>query len=160
MKLSLLKLNKVRKTFKVVVDDIEEEIVVYNIMDEPRNKIVDKLLNVEEGNEENLGKEIYETLFKECTNLEIDCDIDEILDNPRDVASLIIMELHEILHEIQLETVATKMLQLNDLENRMKAVLLEEKTSRIQEVLEDIKAIRKENDNGEDEESIDDIEED
>lgn len=141
MKLSLLKLDKVKKTFKVMVDDVEEEIIIYNLLDEDRTEALNLLMGVTDGKEEETGKKIYELLFDKCTNLEIDCDIAEILDNPSTVSSLVASEIHEILHELQTEAMSLKLLELNDMDNKLRMVLIEEKQEVLESLIEDIKKI-------------------
>ena len=114
-KLSQLKTERLRNTMEVVIAGKEEVIEIYNPMDDLRNELVKMLLDNEDKDDVELGKKLYTKLFKECTNIEVDVDLDEMLDNPSEIVSLVMGELNEIVHELQTQSLTLNIMKTNDL---------------------------------------------
>lgn len=139
MKLSQLKTNEVRKVLELFVDNKIENVTIYNPMGERRLQLVNMIAGGEnaegkiEEDTELLGKQIYDILFRECTDLEIseEDDIAEIIDNPSEVTSRIIMELNEIISELQTEGLVGKIMQVNAIEKTILGVALNIKNNRV-----------------------------
>ena len=91
-KLSQLKTERLRNVMEVAIAGKEEVIEIYNPMDDLRNELVQMLLDNEDEEDVELGKKLYTKLFNECTNIEVDTDLDEMLNNPSEIISLVMGE--------------------------------------------------------------------
>ena len=114
-KLSQLKTERLRNTMEVVIAGKEEVIEIYNPMDDLRNELVKMLLDNEDKDDVELGKKLYTKLFKECTNIEVDVDLDEILNNPSEIVSAVMAELNEITHDLQMQALTLNAMQTNEM---------------------------------------------
>ena len=128
MKLSQLKTNEVRTTMEFFIDNKMETVTIMNPLGERREELLRLVLgdNAEGKTQEDAGKNIYEILFKECTDLEItdDDDIIEILSAPNEITSRIVMELNDIVSELQTEALVSKIMQINAVEKSVLGVAL------------------------------------
>lgn len=113
LKLSQLKLEEVRETIIVNVGEREEKINIYNLFGEQRSELLD-LITKEVEDTEGLGVKIFTKLFEYCTNLEIDEDITEILENPSEIVSRVYQSLSEILYELQMEIFVGRIANVNE----------------------------------------------
>ena len=114
-KLSQLKTERLRNVMEVVIAGKEEVIEIYNPMDDLRNELVQMLLDNEDVEDTELGKKLYTKLFNECTNIEVDTDLDEMLNNPSEIISLVMGELNEIVHELQVQSLSLNIMKTNEL---------------------------------------------
>ena len=114
-KLSQLKIERLRNVMEVVIAGKEEVIEIYNPMDDLRNELVQMLLDNEDEEDVELGKKLYTKLFNECTNIEVDTDLDEMLNNPSEIISLVMAELNEIVHELQVQSLSLNIMKTNEL---------------------------------------------
>ena len=83
-RLSQLKTERLRNAMEVVIAGREEIIEIYNPMDKLRDELVQMLLDNEDVEDTELGKKLYTKLFNECTNIEVDTDLDEMLNTSAD----------------------------------------------------------------------------
>ena len=114
-RLSQLKTERLRNAMEVVIAGREEIIEIYNPMDKLRDELVQMLLDNEDVEDTELGKKLYTKLFEECTNIEVDTDLDEMLNNPSEIISLVMGELNEIVHELQVQSLSLNIMKTNEL---------------------------------------------
>lgn len=148
MKLSQLKTNEVRTTMEFFIDNKMETVTIMNPLGERREELLRLVLgdNAEGKTQEDAGKNIYEILFKECTDLEItdDDDIIEILSAPNEITSRIVMELNDIVSELQTEALVSKIMQINAVEKSVLGVALNIKNNKVVNEVEKLMAIENE----------------
>lgn len=148
MKLSQLKTNEVRTTLEFFIDNKMETVTIMNPLGERREELLRLVLgDTQEGKvQEDIGKSIYEILFKECTDLEItdEDDIIEILNTPNEITSHIVMELNDIVSELQTEALVTKIMQINAVEKSVLGVALNIKNNKVVNEIEKLMAIENE----------------
>lgn len=148
MKLSQLKTNEVRTTLEFFIDNKMETVTIMNPLGERREELLRLVLgDTQEGKvQEDIGKSIYEILFKECTDLEItdEDDIIEILNTPNEITSRIVMELNDIVSELQTEALVTKIMQINAVEKSVLGVALNIKNNKVVNEIEKLMAIENE----------------
>lgn len=148
MKLSQLKTNEVRTTLEFFVDNKMETVTIMNPLGERREELLRLVLgDTQQGKvQEDIGKNIYEILFKECTDLEItdEDDIIEILNAPNEITSRIVMELNDIVSELQTEALVTKIMQINAVEKSVLGVALNIKNNKVVNEVEKLMAIENE----------------
>lgn len=148
MKLSQLKTNEVRTTLEFFIDNKMETVTIMNPLGERREELLRLVLgDTQEGKvQEDIGKSIYEILFKECTDLEItdEDDIIEILNTPNEITSRIVMELNDIVSELQTEALVTKIMQINAVEKSVLGVALNIKNNKVVNEVEKLMAIENE----------------
>ena len=149
MKTSDFKLEKIRKEFVVEINGEIEKITVYNILNEEREDVRLKLEDIIDGKTEHTLdiddiEEIYNVLFPICTNIEVDEDIIDVLNNPNKDMILVLNEVREILDEIYLEVLLNQSQQLSELEKGLvlKRNLL--KGEKIELLADDCKKLEKE----------------
>lgn len=136
--LSDLKLNSIRNTFDIIVNGEIQEIVVFNIVGETRVKFIDKLKELSdkgiEGND--VVEEMYTDLFLEATNIVLDDEMKEVLNAPSSDMLMVMNEVLNILHEMQIEQLIYQSMQMNELEKiafAQNTILKAEKINKIQE---------------------------
>lgn len=148
MKLSQLKTNEVRTTMEFFIDNKMETVTIMNPLGERREELLRLVLgdNAEGKAQEDAGKNIYEILFRECTDLEIteEDDIIEILSAPNEITSRIVMELNDIVSELQTEALVTKIMQINAVEKSVLGVALNIKNNKVVNEVEKLMAIENE----------------
>lgn len=148
MKLSQLKTNEVRTTMEFFIDNKMETVTIMNPLGERREELLRLVLgdNAEGKAQEDAGKDIYEILFRECTDLEIteEDDIIEILSAPNEITSRIVMELNDIVSELQTEALVTKIMQINAVEKSVLGVALNIKNNKVVNEVEKLMAIENE----------------
>lgn len=165
MKLSDFKLEEVRKEFVVDINGEVEKVTVYNILDEEREEIRNKISeiikdkNVLEAEE---VEEVYNILFKTCTNIEVDEETIDTINNPNKDMILILNEVKEILDELYLEVLLNQSQQLSEIEKGLvmkrnllrgeKIELLGRDCKRIKNEIDLIKRVKEKNKLLEDEE--------
>mgnify|MGYP006886766053 FL=1 len=133
MKISDFKLEKIRKEFVVDINGELEKVTVYNILNEEREEIREDLQEIIK--DKNVldaedVEDIYNILFPVCTNIEVDEDIIDTLNNPNKDMVLILNEVREILDEIYLEVLLGQSQQLSEIEKGLilkKNLLMSEK---------------------------------
>lgn len=144
-KLSDLKMKNIRKVIAVDVDGEIQIVTIKNIMGAKRNKYIEEIANLieDQNSQEEINDAIYTKLFTECTDLEIDEDVMEVLNNPTGAMLQIMREVMEMLHELQCEIMFTRLLDLNNLEESLYSQLLLLKANTISEVTKEIKGYEK-----------------
>ena len=143
--LSDLKLDKTRKTFTVDISEDMQEVVIYNLAGEERQKLKDKMVELSqeglEGN--NLIEEVYTDIFMNCTNIVVDDNVLEVLNAPTGGMLKIMQEVYDIIHEIQVEAMMEKYRILCDLEQVEYAKLMLLKTQETLLITEECKKLDK-----------------
>lgn len=102
MKLSDLKLKEIRKIIKADINGDLVDVHIYNLMNEDRAEFKEKMRDINMSIKETV-EELYTDLFEKCTNIEIDEDVIEVINNPDGNMLKILEEVLDIFNEIQVE---------------------------------------------------------
>ena len=102
-------------------------------------------------------EDIYNILFPICTNIEVDEDIIDVLNNPNKDMILVLNEVREILDEIYLEILLNQSQQLSEIEkglilknNLLRSEKIELLGKDCKKIEEEINIMKKENEESED----------
>lgn len=160
MKLSSFKLEKIRKEFVIDIGGELEKITIYNILDEDREEIREKIEFIVKDKDvldADDIEDIYNILFPICTNIEVDEDIIDVLNNPNKDMILVLNEVREILDEIYLEILLNQSQQLSEIEkglilknNLLRGEKIELLSKDCKKIEEEINIMKKENEESED----------
>lgn len=117
--LKSLKLDKIRKTFMTEINGEMKEIVIFNLLDEERENFKNKIkeLNKSGLKGRDLVEEIFTDVFINATNIVVDEDMIEVLNNPSEDILKVMQEVYDIIHEIELEVAIVNYQQLCQLES-------------------------------------------
>ena len=112
VKLSDLKLPKVRRVIQCEVNNEPKIITVFNPVGKKRLQLIEILSSVDKTNEENLeivASTLYKTLIKELVDVDVDMDKVTTLDKYPSLALMEInKEIEEIIFELQYEYVSSQ----------------------------------------------------
>lgn len=110
MKLSELKLDMIRSSYDVEVNNEIETVLVYNIFGENRNELKEKISKgLEQGlKEKALMELIYKKAFELATDLELDEDLIESINKGKKELMFIAQDVDEIVSEIVIEAMLEK----------------------------------------------------
>lgn len=143
--LSDFKLENIRKTFEVNINDETQEIVIFNALGKDRQNIKDRLSELSqdglEGTE--LVEKIYTDIFINHTNIVVDEDIIDVLNAPTGNMLKVMQEVYDIIYEIQTEMAMEKYRMLCDLESTEYAKLMLLKTQETLLITEECKKVEK-----------------
>ena len=143
--LSDFKLENIRKTFDVNINNETQEIVIFNVLGEDRQNIKDRLSELSqdglEGTE--LVEKIYTDVFINHTNIVVDEDIIDVLNAPAGNMLKVMQEVYDIIYEIQTEMAMEKYRMLCDLESTEYAKLMLLKTQETLLITEECKKVEK-----------------
>lgn len=107
IKLSELKLNKVRKIIEVEINGEEKVITIYNPIGKQRKDLMDKIREIASNTsmEDNDKKSaLYKTVIEKMTDLKVNTKRFENIENSPNKAFLEVNnEVMDIIHELQLE---------------------------------------------------------
>lgn len=108
--LSDLKIEQIRKTINVSINGEVEEVVIFNLLDEDRVELKDKIANLNDKGLEGaeLVDELYTEVFIQCTNIVVDENIIDVLNNPSGDMLKVLHEVFDIIYELQTEVVMDK----------------------------------------------------
>lgn len=118
MNISDLKLDVVRNQYDVDVFGNIEKVTIFNLLGEDRENIK-KMLggNIENGLE---GNELIESVFTEvfelCTDLTLDKNVIEVINNPKLDMIKILQDVKEIVQEVIIETLLERVDMISQLE--------------------------------------------
>lgn len=103
--LSDLKSKDIRKSIDIDINGEIQEIVIFDISSEYKEKLKGK---IQELSEKNLERDVFLSelltdVFIECTNIAIDEDVIEVLNNPSGDLLIVLQELLSIIHDIEIE---------------------------------------------------------
>lgn len=143
MKLSELKLSYLRRTISVDINGETQEINIFNVDGEKRQEIINSIIVKKESEVEDsvIVEELYNDIFFECTDLELDEDVYEVVNNPTQTMLLVMNEIMEIIHEIQCEVLISKIHDMNQVEQLAYAQIVANKADNITTILEKLKEI-------------------
>ena len=144
--LSDLKSKDIRKSIDININGEIEEITVFNITPEYKEKLKNK---VQELNQKNLERdeflsELLTDLFMECTNIAIDEDVIEVLNNPSGDLLLVLQELLSIINEVEIEVFIETYQQLCQMESMEYAKLNLLKAEHVQLITGECKKVETE----------------
>jgi hypothetical protein len=130
-----------RKDIRAKIEFGEDVIIVKNPGGQFLNKLK-KILkeNLENEKSEERNKEILVTLIENLTNIEIDENLDEVLENPSHELSVVVFHLCSIIQELTFEIIAEYQLGSRLLQN---TILEKETLTRISQLDELAKEIAK-----------------
>lgn len=139
VKLTKLKATKIRATIPVIVEGVKEEIKIFNPTPEQReyfHKQLDSKVNTaldEDGTIKITANDILTLFYTELTDLEIDEneDILEIIANPSKEILLVAQHINQIVHELVMEMMINKQLEINRLQEMKKQGELVEDTKKV-----------------------------
>ena len=138
VKLSELKLNKVRKVLKYEIDGVEKQITIYNAIGKKRENLL-KLFQVGSriDDKDKAASMMYESVLKELVDIDIDTKgFKSMFKAP----SMTLLELNhiieEILHEIQYEFITWQIRQLNATRLSAVTAISMDKVKQLQEDVE------------------------
>ena len=138
VKLSELKLNKVRKVLKYEIDGVEKQITIYNAIGKKRENLL-KLFQVGSriDDKDKAASMMYESVLKELVDIDIDTKgFKSMFKAP----NMTLLELNhiieEILHEIQYEFITGQIRQLNATRLSAVTAISMDKVKQLQEDVE------------------------
>ena len=141
VKLSELKLNKVRKVLKYEIDGVEKQITIYNAIGKKRENLL-KLFQVGSriDDKDKAASMMYESVLKELVDIDIDTKgFKSMFKAP----SMTLLELNhiieEILHEIQYEFITGQIRQLNATRLSAVTAISMDKVKQLQEDIEELR---------------------
>ena len=148
IKLTDLKLNKIRKQIPINIDGEEKLITIYNPIGKKRVQLLEILSSiskVDNEDSEKIADVLYKTLLKELVDIETDVRNAAILDKyPSLTLMEINKELEEIIFELQYEYISSQIRRANHtIITAMSGVLIN-KTNKLNELLEELNAPNKE----------------
>lgn len=148
MKISNLKLNYIRTSIEVDVNGEKQEVTIFNLTDERRKEVLEMMMDKQQSNlsESEFINEVITDIFFECTDLEIDEDIIEVINSPKLEMLNVLNEINEIIHELQCEIMLNKIAEINRMEQLAYTNLMLAKTQNTTRMLESIKKLESEGD--------------
>lgn len=148
MKISDLKLNYIRTSIEVDVNGEKQEVTIFNLTDERRKEVLEMMMDKQQSNlsESEFINEVITNIFFECTDLEIDEDIIEVINSPKLEMLNVLNEINEIIHELQCEIMLNKIAEINRMEQLAYTNLMLAKTQNTTRMLESIKKLESEGD--------------
>lgn len=148
MKISDLKLNYIRTSIEVDVNGEKQEVTIFNLTDERRKEVLEMMMDKQQSNlsESEFINEVITDIFFECTDLEIDEDIIEVINSPKLEMLNVLNEINEIIHELQCEIMLNKIAEINRMEQLAYTNLMLAKTQNTTRMLESIKKLESEGD--------------
>ena len=145
VKTSDLVLKPVRRVIPITIEGENTEIKIFNLLNEERMQVMDELRKVssKEMKEKDIRR-MYKILLEKCTDLKLDGDLIEMLNSPTVELMKVQIELQEILHELECEEMISRIAELNKAESMLYAQLALKKTERIDNLLQKISELTKE----------------
>lgn len=145
VKISDLKLQKIRKTFTVIVDGQEKEIEVFNLLGEDRKEMINdfkEVSKIEDNVEE--SKKLFKKVYEKCTNIDFNEDLIDALNNANIDLMQVQLEIQEIVHEIQCEEMISRINEVNQVESMLYVELALKKSERVENLMTMIKDLENE----------------
>ena len=142
VKLSDLKLPKVRKVINCEVNGEQKTITVFNPVGKKRTKLLEMLSSIDKVDDSDINKvadTFYKSLLKELVDVEIDMKNTATLDKYPSLAIMEInKELEEIIFELQYEYVSSQIRRVNHTVITAMSGVLMDKTNKLNELIEDL----------------------
>lgn len=133
MKISELKGNHLRNSFIFSIDDEIREVNVFNPTQEQREILLNRIkeLSNNDKNDSEIAEELYTDILLNCTDLEIDEPIVDMLANPTGNLLLLMRDIIDIFNELQMEMLLNQYNAINELEKLQYAQLMILKSQKI-----------------------------
>lgn len=142
VKLSDLKLPKVRKVINCEVNGEQKNITVFNPVGKKRVQLLEMLSSIDKVDDSDINKvadTFYKSLLKELVDVEIDMKNTATLDKYPSLAIMEInKELEEIIFELQYEYVSSQIRRVNHTVIATMSGVLMNKTNKLNELIEDL----------------------
>lgn len=151
MKISELKGNHLRNSFIFSIDDEIREVNVFNPTQEQREMLLNRIkeLSNNDKNDSEIAEELYTDILLNCTDLEIDEPIVDILANPTGNLLLLMRDIIDIFNELQMEMLLNQYNAINELEKlqytqlmilkSQKVDIIKKKAEKIQDEIDELK---------------------
>lgn len=151
MKISELKGNHLRNSFIFSIDDEIREVNVFNPTQEQRDILLNRIkeLSNNDKNDSEIAEELYTDILLNCTDLEIDEPIVNILANPTGNLLLLMRDIIDIFNELQMEMLLNQYNAINELEKlqytqlmilkSQKVDIIKKKAEKIQDEIDELK---------------------
>lgn len=148
MKISELKLGYIRTSIEVDFNGEKKEVTIFNLVDDKRKEVLDMMIDKQKSNlsEPDFINEIMTEIFFECTDLELDEDIIDVINAPSLGMLNVLNEINEIIHELQCELMLSKITEINRMEQLAYTNLMLAKTQNTTRILENIKNLENKDD--------------
>ena len=148
MKISELKLGYIRTSIEIDFNGEKKEVTIFNLVDDKRKEVLDMMIEKQKSNlsESNFINEIMTEIFFECTDLEQDEDIIDVINAPSLGMLNVLNEINEIIHELQCELMLSKITEINRMEQLAYTNLMLAKTQNATRILENIKNLENKDD--------------
>lgn len=151
MKISELKGNHLRNSFIFSIDDEIREVNVFNPTQEQREILLNRIkeLSNNDKNDSEIAEELYTDILLNCTDLEIDEPIVDMLANPTGSLLLLMRDIIDIFNELQMEMLLNQYNAINELEKlqytqlmilkSQKVDIIKKKAEKIQDEIDELK---------------------
>lgn len=151
MKISELKGNHLRNSFIFSIDDEIREVNVFNPTQEQREILLNRIkeLSNNDKNDSEIAEELYTDILLNCTDLEIDEPIIDMLANPTGNLLLLMRDIIDIFNELQMEMLLNQYNAINELEKlqytqlmilkSQKVDIIKKKAEKIQDEIDELK---------------------
>lgn len=151
MKISELKGNHLRNSFIFSIDDEIREVNVFNPTQEQREILLNRIkeLTNNDKNDSEIAEELYTDILLNCTDLEIDEPIIDMLVNPTGNLLLLMRDIIDIFNELQMEMLLNQYNAINELEKlqytqlmilkSQKVDIIKKKAEKIQDEIDELK---------------------
>ena len=151
MKISELKGNHLKNSFIFSIDDEIREVNVFNPTQEQREILLNRIkeLSNNDKNDSEIAEELYTDILLNCTDLEIDEPIIDILANPTGNLLLLMRDIIDIFNELQMEMLLNQYNAINELEKlqytqlmilkSQKVDIIKKKAEKIQDEIDELK---------------------
>ena len=151
MKISELKGNHLRNSFIFSIDDEIREVNVFNPTQEQREILLNRIkeLSNNDKNDSEIAEELYTDILLNCTDLEIDEPIVNILANPTGNLLLLMRDIIDIFNELQMEMLLNQYNAINELEKlqytqlmilkSQKVDIIKNKAEKIQDEIDELR---------------------
>lgn len=151
MKISELKGNHLRNSFIFSIDDEIREVNVFNPTQEQREILLNRIkeLTNNDKNDSEIAEELYTDILLNCTDLEIDEPIIDVLTNPTGNLLLLMRDIIDIFNELQMEMLLNQYNAINELEKlqytqlmilkSQKVDIIKKKAEKIQDEIDELK---------------------
>lgn len=151
MKISELKGNHLRNSFIFSIDDEIREVNVFNPTQEQREILLNRIkeLSNNDKNDSEIAEELYTDILLNCTDLEIDEPIVDMLANPTGNLLLLMRDIMDIFNELQMEMLLNQYNAINELEKlqytqlmilkSQKVDIIKKKAEKIQDEIDELK---------------------
>lgn len=141
VKLSELKLNKIRKVLEYTVNDEKKQITIFNPIGKKRENLLNILKTGSQLTDKNKAADmLYKSILKELVDLDVDVrNTLPLAKAPNIILLQINHEIDEIIYELQYEFISSQMRALNQARISAMTALSLKKANEITEDIEGLK---------------------